>query len=97
MNRFCHIRELFEHIVANFQKYYTPSECMTIDEQLLAFRGRCLFKIYIPSKPAKYGIKTYALVDANTLYVYNLETYTGKPQSLRFNVSNKPDKQTWPS
>lgn len=91
MDKFCHIREIFEHVVDNFQNYYTPSECMTIDEQLLAFRGRCSFKQYIPSKPAKYGIKTWAMVDANTFYVYNLETYLGKPNSLRYKVSNKPE------
>lgn len=90
-DKFCHIRELFERIVNNFQKYYTPTECMTIDEQLLSFRGRCSFKQYIPSKPAKYGIKTWALVDSETFYTYNLETYVGTQNSLRFQKSNKPE------
>ena len=45
---------------------------MTIDEKLEAFRGRCGFKQYIPSKPNKYAIKIYALVDTKVLYTYNL-------------------------
>ena len=90
-DKFTHIREIFEHIVGNFQKYYTPSDCVCIDEQLIGFRGRCSFRQYIPSKPAKYGIKIWALVDANTFYTYNLEPYLGKSPSLRFRVSNKPE------
>ena len=30
--------------------------------QLVAFRGRCPFRQYIPSKPAKYGLKFWACV-----------------------------------
>lgn len=69
LDKFCHIRETFEHIVNNFQKHYTPA-FMTLDEQLVAFRGRCPFKQYIPSKRAKYGIKIWALVDCSTFYTY---------------------------
>lgn len=52
-------------MVDNFQKYYCPSEYVTIDEQLLASRGKCPFRQY---KPAKYGIKTFALLDPRTVY-----------------------------
>ena len=91
MDKFTHIREIFEHVVSNFQKNYTPTEHLCIDEQLLSFRGNCPFKQYMKSKPAKYGIKTWALVDAVSLYTYNLETYLGKPSSVRYTVSNKPE------
>jgi hypothetical protein len=69
------IRDLFKIVVANFQNAYTSSEYLTVDEQLLAFRGRCSFKQY--SKPTKYGIKMFAFVDAKTAYTLNLETYVG--------------------
>ena len=32
---------------------------VTVDEQLISFRGRCPFRYYIPLKPAKYGIKMW--------------------------------------
>lgn len=51
------IRKVFEEFVSNIQKYYKHGEHVTIDELLLAFRGRCPFRQYLPSKPAKYGIK----------------------------------------
>ncbi|XP_037397808.1 uncharacterized protein LOC119264150 [Pygocentrus nattereri] len=36
------------------------------------------FRQYIPSKPAKYGIKIWAACDAASSYVWNLQVYTGK-------------------
>ncbi|KAL4131458.1 hypothetical protein QTP88_008769 [Uroleucon formosanum] len=70
---------------------YSIGEFGTIDETLVAFRGRCPFKMYIPSKPAKYGIKVFSLVDVKMSYTYNLEVYTGKQPPGSFNISNKPE------
>ncbi|XP_066260986.1 piggyBac transposable element-derived protein 4-like [Euwallacea similis] len=69
------IRAIFERFINHCQECYIPSEYMTIDEKLEAFRGRCGFRQYIPNKPAKYGIKVFALVDARTFYIFNLEVY----------------------
>ncbi len=55
---------------------------MTVDEQLVTFRGRCPFKQYIPSKPGRYGIKLWALCDSKTSYVWNVQVYTGKNSNL---------------
>lgn len=74
--------------LATFQNNFVASEFLTVDEQLLAFRGRCSFKQFIPSKPAKYGIKTFALVDAKTSYTFNLETYVGTQPAGPYFVSN---------
>ena len=51
---------------------------MTVDEQLVAFRGKCSMRQYMKSKPAKYGIKVWAAADVKTSYLYNLQVYTGK-------------------
>lgn len=88
LDKFSPIRELFERMVLSFQNYYSASEFLTIDEQLLAFRGRCSFRQYIPSKPSKYGIKTFALVDAKTAYTLKLETYVGTQPPGPYNQSN---------
>ncbi|GBP83378.1 PiggyBac transposable element-derived protein 4 [Eumeta japonica] len=91
IDRLTPIRDVFEVFVRNCQSAYTPFEYLTIDEELVAFRGRCSFRQYIPSKPAKYGLKLYALVDAKTFYTMNLEIYCGKqPDSSPYAVSNKP-------
>jgi hypothetical protein len=77
-DRLAPIRTLFESIVNTSQQLYTPSETCTVDEQLLAFRGRCPFKMYIPSKPDKYGIKIIMMCDSKTYYMSNASVYIGK-------------------
>lgn len=84
------IRDVFEMFVQNCKKCYTPGENLTIDEMLPGFRGRCSFRQYIPSKPNKYGIKMYALVDSRMVYTLNLEVYVGKQPEGPFQLSNKP-------
>ncbi|XP_050526600.1 uncharacterized protein LOC126897224, partial [Daktulosphaira vitifoliae] len=56
--------EIFYLFITNCQSCYSPSEYLTVDEMLVAFRGRCRFRIYMKSKPNKYGIKIMCLCDA---------------------------------
>lgn len=49
--------------------HYIPHEFLTVDERLLTFRGRCLFRIYITNKPAKYGIKIVMVNDVKSKYM----------------------------
>lgn len=67
-------------------------EYTTIDEMLVAFRGRCSFIQYMAQKPAKYGLKIYAMCDARLFYrpTYNLEIYCGKQHAGPYELSNKP-------
>ncbi|XP_069595586.1 piggyBac transposable element-derived protein 4-like [Ranitomeya imitator] len=89
-DRLAPIRDLFQKFVENCKKSYCPGENVTIDEMLPGFRGRCAFRQYIPSKPSKYGIKMYALVDVAKTYTYNLEIYAGTQPEGPYRVSNKP-------
>ncbi|CAF4474867.1 unnamed protein product, partial [Rotaria sp. Silwood2] len=59
-------------------QHFIPSDNLTVDEQLVPFQGRCSFVQYMPTKPAKYGIKFWVLCDADSRYVLALELYTGK-------------------
>ncbi|CAB0014424.1 unnamed protein product [Nesidiocoris tenuis] len=54
------------------------SQYNTIDEQLVGFCGNCPFRIYIPNKPAKYGLKVLAIVDSGTKYLFDAIPYIGK-------------------
>ena len=60
------------------KKNYSAGPYVTIDESLLAFRGRCSFKVCMPSKPGKYGIKVWSMVDASNAYLLNAQIYKGK-------------------
>lgn len=72
------ISKIFEQFLVNCQELFVPSENLCIDEMLIPFRGRCPFKIYMPKKPAKYGIKVVCLTDAKCSYLYDAYIYTGK-------------------
>ena len=47
-------------------KSYIPGPHITVDEQLIAFRGRCAFKMHIANKPAKNGIKLVMACNAES-------------------------------
>ena len=58
-----------------------PFDNVTVDEQLVTYRGRCPFKQYIASKPGKYGIKFWMLSDSKTSYVSRLQVYIGRQEA----------------
>ena len=75
--------DVFEGIISRFQMAYIPYEHITTDEQLVVFRGKCLFRVFIKSKPGKYGIKLRVANDANTFYACNMQVYIGKNDRVR--------------
>ena len=72
-------REFLDRISERCKDFYKPSENLTIDEQLVRFFGHCRLRVYMPSKPDKYGIKIWVLADAANAYCLNFQVYTGKP------------------
>lgn len=71
------VKPLAEKLVNNFQRIYTPGRTFCIDESIIPFQGRLLFKQYIPQKTHKYGIKLFKLCSDNG-YTWNLRIYAGK-------------------
>ncbi|XP_026331127.1 piggyBac transposable element-derived protein 4-like [Hyposmocoma kahamanoa] len=72
------ISELFDSFIKQCQAVYSIGSYACVDEMLLAFRGRCRFKMYMPKKPAKYGLKILCITDARTGYLLNAYIYLGK-------------------
>lgn len=86
------IREVFECFNQNCKNNYIPGAYLTLDEMLFAFRGRCSFRMYLPNKPARYGIKVFSLADARTFYTVNMEVYLGTQPPGPYCLSSKtPD------
>ena len=77
-DKFYHIRELWDTTINNGQSLWVCGPVMTVDEQLAPTRAKCPFKMYIPSKPAKYGIKFFMVNDAESRYCLNSFPYLGK-------------------
>jgi hypothetical protein len=76
------IRSICDKIASKFRANYKGGADFCIDEQLLAFRGRCPFKVYMPAKPSKYGVKIWIAADVETSYCLNFQVYTGKEGRL---------------
>lgn len=75
---FAPIRSLWSIFIENCKNNYAPSSRCTVDEQLLSFRGRCAFRVYMKDKPDKYGLKIISLNDAETSYMIYAVPYLGK-------------------
>ena len=86
------VRPIVDKLQRNSQKCFRPGRELSVDEAMVAFKGRLGFKQYIPNKPTKWGIKVWVLADSRTGYLCNLEVYTGKDvtadkeQTVGFNV-----------
>lgn len=77
-DKLAQIRDIWTMFTDQLPKYYIPGYDLCVDEQLVAFRGKCGFRQYIPSKPAKYGLKIWWCCDANTSYPLTGQVYLGR-------------------
>ena len=68
------IRNLFDILNYKFSKFYNPSEHLVVDEVIVKFKGRVIFRQYIPKKHKHFGIKIYKLCD-ETGYTYDMAVY----------------------
>ncbi|XP_065665565.1 piggyBac transposable element-derived protein 4-like [Hydra vulgaris] len=82
-DKFAPLRNIMEMFITKCKSNYNPSAYLTVDEQLVTFRGRCPLKMFIPTKPGKYGMKISILWDAETSYCINLQPYVGRVNGAR--------------
>jgi hypothetical protein len=76
-NKLAPIHNVLDKFVTKCKTLYKPGPYVTVDDQLMSFRGRCPFKVYIPSKPGKYGIKIWIMSDSESHFCCNLQVYAG--------------------
>ncbi|GFX49480.1 piggyBac transposable element-derived protein 4 [Trichonephila clavipes] len=75
-DRLWKLRYVFDSLNNSFQNIYNPSEELAIDEVIVSFKGRVIFKQYIPKKRKRFGIKLYKVVDKKG-YTFNMKVYLG--------------------
>ena len=61
-----------------FKRFFTPRREISIDETLMATRGRTTVIQYIPTKVAKFGVKFWVLAESFTGYIMHMEIYLGR-------------------
>lgn len=70
------IRRFIDRIIKNSNKHYIPSKNLSLDESMIAFKGRHKFKVYMPKKPTKHGFKAYVVTDASSGYALAWEMHS---------------------
>ena len=78
IDKFAAVSEIWNIFLGNARRVYIPGECITVDEQLVGYRGKIPGRTYMPSKPRKYGIKIFWACESNTGYGLNAIAYGGK-------------------
>jgi hypothetical protein len=76
-DRLWKMRHLFDILNEKFRKFYSPSEHLSVEEVIVKYKGRVIFRQYIPKKHKRFGIKIYKLCD-ETGYTYNMTVYLGR-------------------
>jgi hypothetical protein len=76
-DRLWKIRTIFDTLNQAYAKFYNPSEHLAVDEVIVKFKGRVLFRQYILKKRKRFGVKIYKLCD-DSGYTYNTRVYLGK-------------------
>ena len=72
------IRTFMEQVlIPLWQGAYYPEQDVSVDETLVAFKGRTALMQYKPKKPHKWGLNVWTLADQDG-YVFNWDLYAGK-------------------
>lgn len=82
-DRLFKLRKVVDMLQEKFIHMFTPGANISIDEGLHLWKGRLIFKQYIPNKPAKYGIKMYKLCDGSG-YTWNFLVCTGSDKETPY-------------
>jgi len=76
-DRLWKVRNVFDILNQKFSKFYNPSEHLAVDEFIVKYKRRVIFRQYIPKKHKRFGIKIYKLCD-ETGYTYDMTVYLGR-------------------
>ena len=86
------VRPLMEYLQDRCRMLVVPSKNLSLDEGLLAYKGRLSIKVYNPKKPKKYGVKFFFVTESTTGYVLDFSIYSGVFSTLRDTVFQLVDR-----
>ena len=71
------VRPLFNIVKNNFRKI-EKEEKLSVDEQIIPFKGRSIMKQHMPAKPHRWGYKVFLLAGYGSGICYDFLFYYGK-------------------
>lgn len=75
------IKRIRDRIISNSRTLCEPERHLSLDECMVPFSGCHTWKVFLKSKPVKYGFKAYVLAEASTGYILNWHVHTGDPMT----------------
>ena len=75
--KFHKFRDVLDAFKKKIREGLIPGSRLCVDEQLYAYKGRCSFKQFMPTKPNKYGIKFWLFVCVISGYLFDADIYLG--------------------
>ncbi|XP_064643576.1 piggyBac transposable element-derived protein 4-like [Lineus longissimus] len=69
---------ILQHLKRRFSEVYQPERDVAIDESLMLWKGRLGWEQYIPSKRARFGIKSFEICKSSSAYILDFFVYTGE-------------------
>ena len=88
-DRLYKIRPLLTHFSTTWKTAYHPNCQVSVDESVVAFKGRTNMSVYKPNKPHKWGLNAWALSDSRTGYLWNLDIYTGRKADVEVGITKQ--------
>jgi len=76
------VRGLMDDLCDKSGRYWTPRQCMSVDEQAFLFKGRHRCKCYNKDKPNKWHFKLYCLNCSESNYLVNFFIYEGRDHRI---------------
>lgn len=80
-DRLYKVRTIIDYFNEKMEAIYVPQKQLSLDESMVLYRGRLLFRQYIKNKRHKYGVKLYVLTESSGL-ILNFGVYTGVTDDL---------------
>lgn len=80
------VRPILDYFLPKFKNVYKPKRELSLDESIMAWRGRLVFKVYNASKINKYGVLIRMVCEATSGYVCNLRVYSGQGYPLQATI-----------
>jgi hypothetical protein len=72
---------IFDKLSDLYGKYYSPTEHLAVDEIIVHFEGRVIFRQCIPNKHRRFGIERYKPCYSEG-HTYNMTAYLGKDRNV---------------
>ncbi|XP_061175613.1 piggyBac transposable element-derived protein 4-like [Saccostrea echinata] len=74
-DKLCHIRPVIDKLSETCHENYHPHKEQSVNEGMIAFKGRLSFKQYLPAKPTKFEIKVWERASPKNGYVHEFQMY----------------------